>query len=323
MPEINLTAGVLPPPACFASEQDRLDAYAAALIAQFATSPEWVASAIAPVAPNLGLYWLRLDAGGNPVEILKYNTTAPAGWARVTTQLTYGVGGGVPDAYTVTLAPASPGVNQAYRTGATYAFGASNANTGPSTLSVDGFATKAITKYGTTALVANDIRLGQMCVVVYDGTRFQLLNPGQNIGPANIAPGTDRQFMRTNSAPASVWESGYITPVANYQAIPAAGSAVTFSHGLGVDPLTWDVGIICTDAGGNATYALNDYVPVGSILRTDLSQSELRITSYSNATVIGMVRNNFVSGIYVNGKTTGVLTAIDEAKWRVMARAIR
>jgi hypothetical protein len=321
MPEINLTAGVLPPPACFASEQDRLDAFAAAMIAQFATSPEWAANAVAPA--NLGLYWLRLDANGNPVEVLKYNTTAPAGWARLTTQFTYGVGGGAANVYTVTLSPASPGVNQAYRTGATYAFGAASANTGASTLSIDGLAAKAITKYGTVPLVANDMVNGQMCVVVYDGTRFQLLNPGLNIGPAAFAPGTDRQFLRTNSTPASVWESGYITPVANYQAIPAAGSSVTFSHGLGVDPLTWDVGIICTDVGGDATYALNDYIPVGSILRTDLSQSELRITSYSNATVIGMVRNNFVSGIYVNGKTTGVLTAIDESKWKVMARAIR
>jgi hypothetical protein len=321
MPEINLTAGVLPPPACFASEQDRLDAYAAAMIAQFATSPEWAANAVAPA--NLGLYWLRLDANGNPVEVLKYNTTAPAGWARLTTQFTYGVGGGAANVYTVTLSPASPGVNQAYRTGATYAFGAASANTGASTLSVDGLAAKAITKYGTVPLVANDMVNGQMCVVVYDGTRFQLLNPGLNIGPAAFAPGTDRQFLRTNSTPASVWESGYITPVANYQAIPAAGSSVTFSHGLGVDPLTWDIGIICTDAAGNATYALNDYISVGSILRTDLSQSDLRITSYSNATVIGMVRNNFISGIYVNGKTTGVLTAIDEAKWKVMARAIR
>jgi hypothetical protein len=312
---------VLPPPACFASEQDRLDAYAAAMIAQFATSPEWAANAVAPA--NLGLYWLRLDANGNPVEVLKYNTTAPAGWARLTTQFTYGVGGGAANVYTVTLSPASPGVNQAYRTGATYAFGAASANTGASTLSIDGLAAKAITKYGTVPLVANDMVNGQMCVVVYDGTRFQLLNPGLNIGPAAFAPGTNRQFLRTNSTPASVWESGYITPVANYQAIPAAGSSVTFSHGLGVDPLTWDIGIICTDAAGNATYAENDYISVGSILRTDLSQSDLRITSYSNATVIGMVRNNFISGIYVNGKTTGVLTAIDEAKWKVMARAIR
>jgi hypothetical protein len=292
------------------------------LIAQQTVAPEWEANAVSPPAGS-PLYWLRLDANANPIEILKYSTTAPAGWARVQTQFTYGVGGGAANAYTVTLSPTSPGVNQAYRTGVCYAFVANAPNTGATTVAVDGLAAKAVTKFGTIPLVANDIVANQMCVVVYDGTRFQLLNPGLNVGTANIAPGTDRQFLRTNSTPATVWESGYITPVASYQAIPAAGSAVTFTHGLGVDPLTWDVGIICTDAGGDATYALNDYIPVGSIMRTDPSETDHRITSYSNSTVIGMVRGSVVSGIYVNGKTTGVLTAIDVAKWKVMARAIR
>jgi hypothetical protein len=319
MPEINLTAGVLPPPACFASEQDRLDAFAAAMIAQFATSPEWAANAVAPA--NLGLYWLRLDANGNPVEVLKYNTTAPAGWARLTTQFTYGVGGGAANVYTVTLSPASPGVNQAYRTGATYAFGAASANTGASTLSIDGLAAKAITKYGTVPLVANDIVNGQMCVVVYDGTRFQLLNPGLNIGPAAFAPGTDRQFLRTNSTPATVWENGYITPVANYQAFPAAGGSVTFTHGFSVDPLSWDIGIICTDAGGDAGYAQNDCISARSLSWT--TNYGIAVTCFSNTTSIGMVRAAGTANIWVNSKSTGVPTAIDESKWKVMARAIR
>lgn len=327
MPEINLTAGVLPPPACFATEQDRLDAYAAAMIAQFNTAPEWYAG---QVSPPLGspLYWLRLDSNQNPIEVLKWNATAPAGFSRLTTQFTYGVGGGAANAYTVTLAPPSPGVNQAYRTGVAYAFGAVTNNTGASTLSVDGLAAKAITKYGTTALAANDIVGGQMCVAVYDGTRFQLLNPGLNIGPSAFAPGTDRQFLRTNSTPATVWESGYLTPVASYQAIPAAGASVTFTHGLGVDPLTWDVGIICMDptvSGPYVTtgYAVNDYIPVGSILRSSLSESDLRVTAYSNSTTIGFVRSDQVANLAVNHKTTGVLTVIDESKWKVMARAIR
>ena len=65
------------------------------------------------------------------------------------------------------------------------------------------------------------------------------------------------------STPATVWESGYSTPVASYQAIPASGFAVTFSHGLGVDPLTWDIGIICTTA--DVGYALNDYISAKSL----------------------------------------------------------
>lgn len=320
MPEINLTAGELPPPACYASEQDRLEAYAAAMIAQFNASPEWAANSVAPA--NLSLYWLRLDAGGNPVEVLKYNTTPPAGWTRATTQFTYGVGGGVANAYTLTLLPASPGANQAYRTGVAYAFGAVANNTGASTLSVDGLAAKAITKYGTTALAANDIVGGQMCVVVYDGTRFQLLNPGLNVVAANIAPGTDRQFLRTNSTPATVWESGYLTQSAGYQAIPAAGGTVTFTHGFSVTPIFWDIGIICTDAGGDAGYALNDYIPHSS-LGYNTGEHGIYFTAYANLTSIGLIRGNLGLGIAVFDKATGNQIAITEAKWKVMARAIR
>ena len=266
MPEINLTAGILPPPACYASEQDRLDAYAEAIIAQYSAPPEWSAGAVAPA--DLSLYWLRLDSNQNPVEVLKYNAAAPAGWSRVQTQFTYGVGAGVANVYTLTLTPASPGANQAYRTGVSYVFVGSIVNTGASTLSVDGLAVKAITKFGTVPLVAGDIRAGQVCVVVYDGTRFQLLNPG-NVGPSNFSPGIDRQFLRTNATPATVWESGYMTPVASYVAIPAAGNSVTFSHGLGADPLTWDIGIICIDAGDDADRerqpVVGDYIPAKSL----------------------------------------------------------
>ena len=321
MPTIDITAGELPPPQCYANEQDRLEAYAAALIAQQTVAPEWEANAVSPPAGS-PLYWLRLDANANPIEILKYSATAPAGWARVQTQFTYGVGGGAANAYTVTLSPTSPGVNQAYRTGVCYAFIANAPNTGATTVAVDGLAAKAVTKFGTVPLVANDIVANQMCVVVYDGTRFQLLNPGLNVGTANIAPGADRQFLRTNSTPASVWESGYITPVASYQAVPAAGGSVTFSHGLGVDPLTWDIGIVCTtnDSAANG-YIVGDYISAKSLAYP--TNNGVQTTSFSNASVIGMVRVNAVFALTVYHKTTGAISSITEANWRVMARAIR
>lgn len=317
MPEINLTAGTLPPPACYASEQDRLDAYAEAIIAQYSAPPEWSAGAVAPA--DLSLYWLRLDSNQNPVEVLKYNTTAPAGWSRVQTQFTYGVGAGVANAYTITLSPVSPNAIQAYRTGVCYAFVANLSNTGATTVDVDARGVKAITKFGTAPLVAGDMVSGQMCVVVYDGTRFQLLNPGFNVGPVNFSPGINRQFLRTNATPATVWESGYITPVASYQSIPASGFAVTFFHGLGVDPLTWDIGIICTTA--DVGYALDDYISAKSLAYP--TNYGISMTPFSNASVIGFVRNNGGFAIWVNRKDTGVPAAITEASWKVMARAIR
>ena len=319
MPEINLTAGTLPPPACYASEQDRLDAYAEAIIAQYSAPPQWSAGAVPPA--DLSLYWLRLDSNQNPVEVLKYNAAAPAGWSRVQTQFTYGVGAGVANVYTLTLTPASPGANQAYRTGVSYVFVGPIVNTGASTIDVDGRGVKSITKFGTVPLVAGDIRAGQVCVVVYDGTRFQLLNPG-NVGPANFSPGIDRQFLRTNATPATVWESGYMTPVASYVAIPAAGNSVTFSHGLGADPLTWDIGIICiTDDSAANGYIVGDYISAKSL--TYASNNGVQTTSFSNSTVIGVVRVNSSFALTVYHKTTGAIVSITEANWKVMARAIR
>ena len=320
MPEINLTAGTLPPPACYASEQDRLDAYAAAIIAQYSAPPEWSAGMVPPA--DLSLYWLRLDSNQNPVEVLKYNTTS-GGWARVQTQFTYGVGGGVANAYTIALTPTSPGANQAYRTGVCYAFVANLSNTGATTVDVDTRGVKAITKFGTAPLVAGDMVSGQMCVVVYDGTRFQLLNPGFNVGPVNFSPGIDRQFLRTNATPATVWESGYITPVASYVAIPAIGSGVSFNHGFTVTPISWDIGIICTtsDVPLNG-YDVNDYIPFGS-LGYSTGEHGIMFTAYANLSAIGMRRSPAPQVIQIFHKTTSAQVGITDANWRVMARAIR
>jgi hypothetical protein len=64
----------------------------------------------------------------------------------------------------------------AYATGNQFAFVAANTNTTAVTLNIDGLGAKAVTRDGSTALVAGDIISGKAQLVVYDGTRFQLLN---------------------------------------------------------------------------------------------------------------------------------------------------
>ena len=64
----------------------------------------------------------------------------------------------------------------AYAAGATYAFIAANTNTAAATLSIDGLATKSITKNGSATLTAGDIQIGKLTWVQYDGTTFQLIN---------------------------------------------------------------------------------------------------------------------------------------------------
>lgn len=83
-----------------------------------------------------------------------------------------GTAGGTADVITLTPSPAIT----AYATGQTFRFVASGANTTNVTVNVSGLGAKALTKNGTTALVANDLASGQLVQCTYDGTRFLLQN---------------------------------------------------------------------------------------------------------------------------------------------------
>ena len=65
----------------------------------------------------------------------------------------------------------------AYTTGQQFSFVAAATNTTSVTLNIDGVGAKAVTRAGTTALAAGDILTGQVALVEYDGTQFQLLDP--------------------------------------------------------------------------------------------------------------------------------------------------
>ena len=64
----------------------------------------------------------------------------------------------------------------AYATGNQFSFLVANTNTGAVTINVDALGAKAITRTGTTALVAGDMVAGQAVEIIYDGTQFQLVN---------------------------------------------------------------------------------------------------------------------------------------------------
>jgi membrane-bound inhibitor of C-type lysozyme len=61
-----------------------------------------------------------------------------------------------------------------YLTGQEFTFVASGANTGATTLNVNGLGAKNIYKSGTLPLELDDIVSGQAVTVYYDGTQFQI-----------------------------------------------------------------------------------------------------------------------------------------------------
>lgn len=78
---------------------------------------------------------------------------------------------------TNTITAQGPQSYTAYTQQAGFILVPQNTNTGAVTLNINSLGAKAITKYGSTPLVTGDLIVGVVAYVVYDGTRFQLLNP--------------------------------------------------------------------------------------------------------------------------------------------------
>lgn len=83
----------------------------------------------------------------------------------------YAADTGTANVYAIALSPAPVLVP-----GSGFYFKAAHANTGASTLAVNGGSAKAITKSGTTALAGAEISANQIVQVIYDGTQFQLIS---------------------------------------------------------------------------------------------------------------------------------------------------
>lgn len=222
MPTVDISAGLLPPPTCYASEQDRLDAYAAALIGNLTTGAEWATSQTAP--GNSALYWLRTDVSNRPIEVMKFSAAAgDSAFIRLSSEVVFaGTASGAAGAYAVTNSPPYPSAASAYRTGQIYTFLANHTNPGACTLNVDGKGAKAITKDGTAVLTANDILIGQVVSVLYDGVNFQLITQKRDLTRKSL-----KQFFYKETAT---------------QAVPYDGTRLDFNHGF-VNPLT-GLGII-------------------------------------------------------------------------------
>ena len=86
------------------------------------------------------------------------------------------------DTITGTMSPALT----AYAAGQLFYFIANAANTGAMTINIDGLGAKAITRDGSTALIAGDVNTGEIVVICYDGTRFQMINAANSFGNTTI-----------------------------------------------------------------------------------------------------------------------------------------
>jgi hypothetical protein len=136
--------------------------------------------------------------------------------------------GGTADAITLTPSPAIT----AYVAGQTFQFIASGANTTAVTVAVSGLASpKAITKNGTTALVAGDIPSASMVTITYDGTRFILGTIGASVSPAVLSTLADAKGDLLVATAADTFARMAVGTTTGHVAIvdPSAASGLSYA----------------------------------------------------------------------------------------------
>lgn len=138
-----------------------------------------------PDAGFVGLYAITVANGATQVVSNNIAQLAAAPFFPTLPQVPYdvqqqnysyaGQDTGAANAYVITFAPGQP-QPASYKAGMRVVFKALNANTGASTINVNGLGAVAIRRATGVALSAADINSGQVVELTYDGTVFQMVN---------------------------------------------------------------------------------------------------------------------------------------------------
>ena len=195
----------------------------------------------------------------------------------------------------------------AYAAGQAFRFIAAGTNTGAVTLNINALGSKAITKQGTTALVAGDIASGVAVDVIYDGTRFQIVNI---TGTVALAAATVTTLAATTLSVAGDGTVGTTTAnsartltVANTNAGASASSGMVVTSDAGSLALS-----LTSTAGGGTT----------SILSTTTGQFSIYTTG---ATLLQLGTNNTPNRLTISSAgAVNVAVSLSENSTRVFSR---
>jgi hypothetical protein len=152
----------------------------------------------------------------------------------------------------------------AYAAGNLFSFVVANTNTTAVTINIDGVGSKSITRTGSTALVAGDMVAGEVVLIEYDGTRFQLLNPNSytnlvvsgtltygGVTLTNAVTGTGKMVLDTSPTVNNPTVTNYVESVV---AIGTVTSSSTLSLTSGtVQTATLTASTACTFTMPTAT----------------------------------------------------------------------
>ena len=225
----------------------------------------------------------------------------------------------------------------AYATGQQFSFVAAGTNTTAVTLNIDGLGAKAVTRTGAVALAAGALVSGQMAIVEYDGTRFQLINAnaftnltvsgsltvGTTLAVTGVATLTAQPILSSLTASLPVFTDASKGLVSN--TMTGTGSVM-----MSASPTTTGT---LTAAAINASglVAMAGAATVGTTLGVSGTSTMAAINASSDVTITSASAYKIVTGgythsisqsgdtLFVNGNATSVGSSGDV---RVTARAV-
>jgi hypothetical protein len=228
---------------------------------------------------------------------------------------------GAANAYVITASPAAT----AYTTGQRFTFKAANANTGASTINVNGLGVKNITKNFNTALVANDILASQIVEIEYDGTEFQLMSPvGNNAQLAgNIS--TDPLFGGSTTSDTlypsqkavrtaldtTVYAVANFETLARYTKTLVAGGTVTFGTS----------GIVLATSNTTTSGADIQWSPTTTNANNDITAGNPVFSTSILCNVQGTSGSSFFGIGYLAGAGSGVVYTVKHIGFKVLYTA--
>lgn len=188
-----------------------------------------------------------------------------------------------------------------YAAGAQYSFLAQNNNTGAVTIDIDTLGVKSITKFGTTALVANDITAGALMLIEYDGTRFQLINPANSVFD-NISV----DYIRETTTVSATAATGTVNFNVTTQSILYYTTNATANWTLNVR--------------GSASLSLNSLMDVGQTITLTFMATQGATAYYESALTIdgNAITPKWQSGITPNA---GNASSIDAYTYAIVKTA--
>jgi len=205
------------------------------------------------------------------------------------------------DTITASLSPALT----AYANGQIFTLIPANTNTGAVTININGLGAKALTKNGSTALVANDLVAGIEYSLQYDGTRFQKvagsdymsIAGGSLTGLLNVNDGADIASATTVDLTAATGNTVRITGTTPITAFTMNAGQQMELVAVGALPLTYHATTMNINGGASYTCSANDRLRVfkdgSGVIQVNVTKQDGTSISNSNNS---MVRLNTANG---------------------------